>query len=700
MGRAKVAVSHGNRVAPLTYTRAMSTMRCATACGRPMPRGTGSAGAVVAAMCAATCLVSTVFAVAPTADCPRGATHLRTIEPLPGACAVAFDGASLLACVPDATGAGEAEQVVRVDVETGEREAVAVEGVFSASDVARAASGALAVVDLAGRVLVDGRPLGDGALVRPVAAEWVGDGLAVSDAALGVVVVLAPDGAVRARLGDDALVEPAGLALAPDGALLVADRLGDCLWRFDAAEGAGFDATPTRIGERGVGPGQFHSPRDVAVVARPGGWCLAVADELNHRIQILDPVTGRADFFGMHALVPRQGEGRIHYPVGVAASADGTVLAVAEAFEDRVQLMALKSEPDEVDPTAGSLEYISSHFGGECAAGAGMLGVVDVETQSVALLDARSTPPIHISIVGGNGALPARFGEISAVAIDEADGRVYIADRVRARLDVIATDWNREGLQRVDMFIPRLARGMDLALLAGAVDRGGARRLARTPDVVDMLVGDAAGAPGRLLLLDAANMGLIRCDTRLGGADFEPLPGGARSAVEFARDADGAIAVADPVGRRVHVLRADGSWESLEGLGAFAFERPAGVAFLGDGAVAVADRARDACVVGVPGTPGEAVLVGERGGLDEQFFAPESIAPTSRGWIVIDRGNHRFQRFAASGADRFAWNMTGGLGRYYDRKRRGSPGATERREPLPPPTPVPAPGSAPGEGAP
>jgi hypothetical protein len=48
--------------------------------------------------------------------------------------------------------------------------------------------------------------------------------------------------------------------------------------------------------------------------------------------------------------------------------------------------------------------------------------------------------------------------------------------------------------------------------------------------------------------------------------------------------------------------------------------------------------------------------------------------------LVIDRGNHRYQRFGEG----FSWNLTGSLGRYYDRKRKGSPGTPPLIAPIPP----------------
>jgi hypothetical protein len=110
-----------------------------------------------------------------------------------------------------------------------------------------------------------------------------------------------------------------------------------------------------------------------------------------------------------------------------------------------------------------------------------------------------------------------------------------------------------------------------------------------------------------------------------------------------------------------------------------AFGRPAGVGFLPDGGLVVSDGAQDRCIVEPRG--GQVRTVGERGVLDEQFFDPQAIAASPLGVIVVDKGNHRFQRFAALGSDPFAWNLTGSMGRYYDRKRRGSPGAAPASTP-------------------
>ena len=164
-------------------------------------------------------------------------------------------------------------------------------------------------------------------------------------------------------------------------------------------------------------------------------------------------------------------------------------------------------------------------------------------------------------------------------------------------------------------------------------------------------------------------------DPRFEWRSTERLPDAARMPEELAVSDDGRVAVADPVAERVFLREGGSGWSELAGLGGIRFLRPSGVAFAEEGGLVVSDAARDACIVGAP--DGSARLVGERGELDEQFYEPRAIAATPRGLIVVDRGNHRFQRFGPG----FAWNLTGSMGRYYDQKRKGSPGAAPASTP-------------------
>jgi sugar lactone lactonase YvrE len=637
----------------------------------------------------------------PNDSFPKGGDYRATLPDLAGVCAVAFDGADLIVCVPEAFGTGaQVRRISRLNEQTPTATDFWI-NVDYAIDVAVSASGTIAVADAAGAVWVGGEVAvpADGSAtrseewklllrdtsMRPSGVAWIGDRVAVSDSRSGEVLLVTPPGLVEARLGRGVLGEPRGLAAASDGTIFVADRLHDCLWRFDRAADGSYSMPPKRLAEPGFNPGQVSAPDDVHVLEKDGVRCLLVADELNHRVHVLSDQGEFVGFFGMHALVPRMGEGRIHYPRSLAVAADGVTLAVAEAFEDRVQIFGLKPKEDPVDASVNRAEFISSHFGSDAACAADLLVVHDLETESIAICDARTTPPIHMSIIGGGGALPQRFGEVTAVGVEPSSGRVWVADRVHSRIDVFDIEWDRSKEPIVDLFMPRLARSMDLERLVRGTDR-------RVPQITDIVL--SAGGQGiEALLLDRANLGIHRADGRLellAGASWIPLPAEARSPEELAVAPDGRLAVADPVARRVFVRDPSGGWTALSKLG-WDFVRPSGVAFDERGQLVVSDAALDAVLVS---DPQGARRVGGRGILDEQFYDPQSILASPKGLIVIDRGNHRFQRFGEG----FDWNLTGSLGRYYDKKRKGSPGAAPASTPEAPGLSSPAASSRKGTG--
>jgi len=634
--------------------------------------------------------------------CPQAAEYIATAEELRGVVAVAAapGGGGFLLCTPEAM--DPSARVVAanlvlaaIDVESGEDRTASV--VQRVSEVAQRgdlgapcaidvrADGAIAVADASGLIRLfesaGSRSIGEGILGEPSGVAFHAKGIAVSDRRAAEVVLLDDSGKVVTRLGQGQIGDPRGVAVLDDGSVLVADRLRDCVWRFAAAADGMPSASGEAIGEFGSSPGQFNAPGDVAILGKGAECCILVADELNHRVQILDANGRFVGFFGMHALVPRMGAGHIHYPRSIAISSDGSTLVVAEAFEDRAQFFRLTAEPQPpgIPP---SVELISSHFGPEIACAGDLLAVVDIESEAVGILDARTTPPIHMTLMGGGGASPQRFREVSALAIEPDRRRVWIADRGRGAIDVYDLVWDPTKEPVVDLFMPRLARSMRLdafaeRLRASAATKQSSSAPLRTPDPADIAF--AGPDSSRVLILDRANMAVLSTDLRLGAGEVVPLPKEARVPEEFAVGADGRWAIADPVAQAVFLRAADGTWSTLRALGEFALIRPSGVEFLVDGSLVVSDAARDAVLVGGPS--GGARIVGGKGVLDEQFWDPQAITPSPRGHLVIDRGNHRFQRFG----DGFTWNLTGSMGRYFDRKRRGSPGGPP---PLAPANPV------------
>ncbi|UCE27989.1 MAG: twin-arginine translocation signal domain-containing protein [Candidatus Coatesbacteria bacterium] len=124
--------------------------------------------------------------------------------------------------------------------------------------------------------------------------------------------------------GEGQLNFPRGVCAAPDGSIYVADTNNARLQVFDG------DGSLIRvIGRPGYLDGEFLRPRGLDVRGR----LLAVADNRNHRVQILDLDRERLDRQPVAvALAGGHGEnaGRMKLPADVAFDADGDVHAIVK----------------------------------------------------------------------------------------------------------------------------------------------------------------------------------------------------------------------------------------------------------------------------------------------------------------------------------------------------------------------------------
>jgi DNA-binding beta-propeller fold protein YncE len=145
--------------------------------------------------------------------------------------------------------------------------------------------------------------------------------LLVSDADLGRVFRLGPDGSPRGEFGAGLLRRPTGLARdTRSGRVFVADSQAHVIQVFDAQ-----GALQATWGRRGEGPGEFNYPTHLAFA----DGLLLVSDALNARVQVLDGEGRPVLRFGERGLFV----GNLVRPKGVAADAEGN-LYVVESMHD------------------------------------------------------------------------------------------------------------------------------------------------------------------------------------------------------------------------------------------------------------------------------------------------------------------------------------------------------------------------------
>jgi DNA-binding beta-propeller fold protein YncE len=607
----------------------------------------------------------------PCIECPPHAQPVAQVEDLRGACSVAFVKSALGRALGLPDGAegmvvleGERGVVRLVSPKEPGAELAFVPPLRSPCAIAADDEALLVVERAPPRIrIVHGTQtsfIGDAVLREPIAVAAHGTLVAVADAALRQVLVFDLASTANGVVARAEGVSPAGVAFDAQGRVWWTDAATHRVHRWDPREAGPGEA----FGERGAFPGQFTEPTGIA--CRDG--CVYVCDHLNHRIAVLEQATGRMiGWWGMHAVIPRQGKGRIHYPDAIAFSPDGTQAMVCEGFEDRVQVLSPGGPAPIDDGLSVPRDAVSSHFGPDASALGPIMAMTEPETGSVMVFNlmGASPAPAHITTIGGSAALPGRYGALVSVCVLPGE-RVVIADRSNARIDVVFASPDRSKPVPFDPFLPRLVRSTDLVAVARSV--GAAR-----PNIRDL-----AWDGTELLVLDSANRCVWQLDRdalplRYSGGEPRriDLPEGVREPVQAAAR-QGELVIADRAGGAIWRRPGDATWVRIAelgvGAGATALKRPFGVAYCDDGTLVVTDESTDAVHVVRISADGSTMPVSStvaRGILDHEFWLPQGATALRDGVLVVDRGNHRFQAFGADGT----WRFTGSLGKFYTRKR-------------------------------
>ena len=415
------------------------------------------------------------------------------------------------------------------------------------------------------------------------------------------------------------------------------------------------------------------------------GSLVLVADTENHRVQAFDPAKELplAYRFGIHAILPGEGEGKLHYPRDLAARPDGDLIAVPEPLDDRVQLFARApgAEPEE-DTLRASIGGPSAHFGPQVSASGQFLVTCSPESHKVHLHDVRLETPVKIADLFGYGTRLGMLRGPAGLWLDD-EGRTLFATDVgnrrltRVRLEVkpdeplaqipdIAVYEDALDLSRIDFgALP----GVDLAPGTAAPIIPGAVCQLTTPTGTVIVVADRGNGALIAIADDLQPIGVLTRDGvwRFGEVTgLAPLPatdGATRGVAAAVNGAENPVAIAFLPGAEPSAD--EPAWllprDEATDVDRLSERRIGGIVFSGDSLLVTLPGA---CRVGrlrvrpaneAAGEEGPRELVRTQGfgaeGLGRsEFLDPRGLAVLGDGrLVVIDHGNHRGQIFGPKG---------------------------------------------------
>ncbi len=463
------------------------------------------------------------------------------------------------------------------------------------------------------------------------------------------IVVFAVDSGQQLReivvTGETALRFPQGVAIDNAGAIYVADAWRCQVMKMDIAGNLVWV-----FSEYGDQVGFLSSP--AGLVLHEGA--VFVADTRNHRVDVVDAVTGkRRDSWGTHALRPRAGHGKLHYPQDIAISIDGQHLVVCEPWEDRIQIFRRAEANEELERRKYADRGAYTHFGDFIATDSKLMAVLQPDSHRVLVYNIGTShderpEPVLIGALGEFGTRSGQFVDPGALALDAKARRVYVADRGNHRLCALKLDWNEDERLRFNPSLLTFARSVDLVAIS--------ENLGLSHVIAPRGIVKVPGPDGKLLLADEANGALWLVDRMLArfqrvkhqGVGTEHL-----KPVALAIRAHGNaafIAVTDADKGTVFTGQLKKATASLAAAPFPTLGDSQGVAILDNGSVVVTDRTSHRVIVASRADddwsvhePATTLSLGMGLKLG-QVFKPRACVTTDDGRLfVIDRGNHRLE---------------------------------------------------------
>jgi DNA-binding beta-propeller fold protein YncE len=434
--------------------------------------------------------------------------------------------------------------------------------------------------------------------------------------------------------------QPVDVDVDRDGSLFVADRNNHRIQSFEA------DGTFRKAwGDKGPYLGLFAAPTGVLVYAGR----VYVADSDNHRIQVFDRNGKVVDEWGLHALAPRQGEGRFHYPNQFAVAPSGKFCVVIESFEDRFQVFVPGERPERTSVDAVN-QSASEHFGRMVSARGRVCAIAEPARPSVLIYECSGETPIRLTAIARHGR---KFGQLLApvdAEVHPTKDMVVVADPGTARLSFFRLDLPPADALKMDPLMSTFVRSLDLVALSADPQWNAVQPI--QPGALEY------DKEGNLWLLDprASRIVVISPDLTILRVFGDPKT--LRGPTDLALSRDGeTVYVVDAGARRIQVFDREGEATRTFGrpVGEDGearddrFVRPFGVHAGDDGFVYVTDQGAES-VVKFDERGSFVSRFGSDGLKRAEFKKPAGLAQDGQGRLfVLDHGNHRAQVFHPAG---------------------------------------------------
>ena len=255
--------------------------------------------------------------------------------------------------------------------------------------------------------------------------------------------------------GDGQFRRPTGVAVDYGGHIYITDGDNARVQRFDA-DGKFLNAWS----QWGPYPGFIMNPTGIQIQSGRA----YVADSDNHRVHVFE-VDGQFLYrFGVHAVRPREGGGRLHYPNSIAVSPNGKSAVVCEAFENRCQVFGVVTPDTPEDPLAGSgLDLtLVSHYGERADVDGRSMAVTEPESHSVLVFDLTPREPVWITQIGTYGRRNGEFIRPTDVKLDAGKSMLYVCDAGNCRVQIFKLSPPPADALKFDPLMAKFATSIDL----------------------------------------------------------------------------------------------------------------------------------------------------------------------------------------------------------------------------------------------